>query len=82
VHGRTLRAFAGARRRCYVPPVAKSVFSASSIHGFIARGDGSIDWLYSVQRAGEDYSFQTFHDDVDALVLGRSTYDPGVGSLR
>lgn len=52
-----------------------AVFIATSIDGFIARGDGSLDWLDLVQRQGEDYGYQRFFDSADALVLGRSTYE-------
>lgn len=52
-----------------------SVFIATSLDGFIARADGRIDWLSIADRPGEDYGFKAFFDDVDALVLGRNTYD-------
>lgn len=51
-----------------------SVFIATSLDGFIARPDGSLDWLDAVQRPGEDYGFQAFFEQVDALVLGAATY--------
>lgn len=52
-----------------------SVFIAMSLDGFIARRDGSLDWLNIVNRPGEDYGFKAFYDSVDALVLGRGTYE-------
>jgi dihydrofolate reductase len=52
-----------------------SVFIATSLDGFIARRDGSIDWLSIVQTPGEDYGYARFFADVDALVMGRGTYD-------
>jgi dihydrofolate reductase len=52
-----------------------SVFIASSVDGFIARDDGSIDWLLSVQLEGEDYGYGHFIDSVDCFVLGRRTYE-------
>jgi dihydrofolate reductase len=52
-----------------------SVFIATSLDGFIARRDGSIDWLSLVEAPGEDYGYARFFADVDALVLGRRTYD-------
>ena len=51
-----------------------SVFIATSADGFIARKDGSLDWL-EVPEANEDYGFAGFMDSVDALVMGRNTYD-------
>ena len=52
-----------------------SVFIATSIDGYIARTDGSVDWLDIVAQPGEDYGFAAFFDSVDALVMGRGTYD-------
>lgn len=52
-----------------------AVFIATSIDGYIARGDGSLDWLELVHRQGEDYGYQRFFDSVDALVIGRATYE-------
>jgi dihydrofolate reductase len=51
------------------------VFIATSVDGFIARGDQTLDWLDVVQRKGEDYGYQRFFDSTDALVIGRKTYD-------
>jgi dihydrofolate reductase len=56
-----------------------SVYIAASLDGFIARADGGIDWLSIVERAGEDYGFKAFYDSVDALVMGRKTYDTALG---
>jgi dihydrofolate reductase len=56
-----------------------SVFIATSLDGFIARTDGAIDWLSIVERPGEDYGFKAFFDSVDALVLGRKTYETALG---
>lgn len=52
-----------------------SVFIASTLDGFIARPDGSFDFLESVERPGEDYGYAEFMKTVDVLVVGRSTYD-------
>ena len=56
-----------------------SVFIATSLDGFIARTDGGIDWLSSVERAGEDYGYRKFHDSIDALIVGRKTYEMALG---
>jgi len=56
-----------------------SVFIALSLDGFIARRDGSIDWLALVEREGEDYGYRSFLDSVDTLVVGRSTYNLALG---
>jgi dihydrofolate reductase len=55
------------------------VFIAVSVDGYIARPDGSLDWLDSVQQEGEDYGYKSFFDSVDALVVGRKTYDTALG---
>jgi dihydrofolate reductase len=52
-----------------------SVFIATSVDGYIATSDGSLDWLERAARPDEDYGFQDFLADVDALAMGRGTYD-------
>jgi dihydrofolate reductase len=52
-----------------------SAFIAVSLDGFIARRDGSIDWLSIVDRAGEDYGYRAFLDSIDTIIVGRKTYD-------
>ncbi len=56
-----------------------SVFIAASLDGFIARRDGNIDWLSIVERPNEDYGFKRFFDTVDALVIGRKTWETAKG---
>lgn len=50
-------------------------FLAMSLDGFIARDDGSLDFLSRVERPGEDYGYAAFAAGVDTVLLGRSTYD-------
>jgi dihydrofolate reductase len=52
-----------------------SVFIASSIDGYIATRDGGLEWLDSAARPGEDYGYEAFMASVDALAMGRGTYD-------
>lgn len=52
-----------------------SVYIAMSIDGYIARKDGSIDWLEKGHEGDEDYGFKDFFNSVDALILGRNTYE-------
>ncbi|MFT3923491.1 MAG: dihydrofolate reductase family protein [Myxococcales bacterium] len=59
-----------------------SVFIAISADGFIAREDGSLDWLARVERPGEDYGYGAFADSVDALVIGSETYRVALGFPR
>ena len=56
-----------------------SVFIATSLDGFIARENGSIDFLDCVQAPGEDYGFQAFFASVDTVVIGRNTYNTVLG---
>jgi dihydrofolate reductase len=50
-----------------------SVFIATSLDGFIARANGDIDWL--PQGGGEEHGYEAFMATVDALVIGRKTYE-------
>jgi dihydrofolate reductase len=54
-----------------------SVYIAVSLDGFIARRDGSLDWLPQPDATapGEDYGYAAFMASVDMLVMGRATYD-------
>lgn len=55
-----------------------SVYIATSLDGYIARQDGSIDWLNeanSLVPEGEDCGFFAFMDSVDALIMGRKTFE-------
>ena len=63
-------------------PATTSVFIATSLDGFIARPDGSIDWLLQANTlipAGEDCGYQAFMDTVDGLVMGRKTFEQAQG---
>jgi dihydrofolate reductase len=55
------------------PPVRLSVFIGASVDGFIARPGGELDWL--PPGGGEEHGYQAFMDSVDALVIGRKTYE-------
>ena len=46
-----------------------------SLDGYIARPDGNLDWLSSVERPGEDYGYADFVQTVDTVIMGRKTYD-------
>jgi dihydrofolate reductase len=55
-----------------------SAFIATSVDGFISRGDGRIDWLIEANAAvpaGEDCGYAKFFSTVDALVMGRHTFE-------
>lgn len=48
------------------------LFIATSADGYIARRDGSIDWL---PADGHDYGYTAFLRTVDAVLMGRRTYE-------
>jgi len=50
-----------------------SVFIGTSVDGFIARPDGALDFLPA--GGGEPHGYSEFIDSVDALVIGRNTYE-------
>jgi dihydrofolate reductase len=50
-------------------------YVASSLDGYIATADGSVDWLSSFHREREDYGAAELHASVDALLLGSYTYE-------
>ena len=52
-----------------------SVFIASSLDGYIATRDGSLAWLEEAAKRAEDYGYEAFLNSVDALAMGRGTYD-------
>jgi len=54
-------------RTCYI---------AMSFDGFIARKDGSIDWLPQPKDfPDEDFGYKEFYSSVDVIVMGRKTYE-------
>ena len=48
-------------------------YVAASMDGYIADADGGVDWL--PQGDANDYGYADFYAGVDALVMGRCTYD-------
>jgi dihydrofolate reductase len=57
--------------------VKASVFIGTSVDGFIARTDGGLDWL--PEGGGEEHGYEAFIASVDALVIGRNTYETVLG---
>ncbi|SEP81448.1 Dihydrofolate reductase [Devosia sp. YR412] len=51
------------------------VYIAVSIDGFIARLDGSIDWLDPYTGTGEDLGYDCFMESIDGVVMGRNTFE-------
>ena len=54
-------------------PLKASVFIGTSLDGFIARTDGALDFL--PDGGGEEHGYEAFMASVDALVIGRKTYE-------
>jgi dihydrofolate reductase len=53
------------------------VYIATSADGFIARPDGSVDWLDRPRPKG-NYGMGEFYRSIDTCILGRKTYDLSV----
>jgi len=49
-----------------------TVFVGTSLDGFIARANGALDWL---PHEAEEHGYEAFFASVDALVIGRHTYE-------
>lgn len=64
--------------------VNTTVYIATSLDGLIAREDGNLDWLHSIEAppSGEDYGYKAFMETVDALVMGRNSYEAALGFDR
>lgn len=52
-----------------------AVFIATSLDGFIARPDGSIDWLTERGEQAGDTGYDEFMAPIDTVVLGRKTFE-------
>ncbi|WP_022704239.1 dihydrofolate reductase family protein [Pseudorhodobacter ferrugineus] len=60
-------------------PLSCHAFIAASLDGFIARPDGSIDWLEPFNAADEDHGYDAFIADKDGIIMGRGTYETVLG---
>lgn len=57
-----------------------SVFIATSLDGYIARKNGDIDWLVKFnpptrEDEDKDCGYSKFYSGIDALVMGRNSYE-------
>ena len=55
-----------------------SSFIATSLDGYIARADGGLDWLEQANQTvtpGEDCGYTKYMQSVDAIAMGRATFD-------
>ncbi len=55
------------------------VFLGASLDGFVAREDGSLDFLAEPGGTDTDHGFRAFLDGVQAIVMGRVTYETVIG---
>lgn len=53
------------------------LYSAVSLDGFIARKDGTYDWLHDDDYAEgkEDYGYDQFLEGIDTILMGYNTYE-------
>ena len=57
-----------------------SVFIATSLDGFIADADGGIDWLHTIPNSeNDDMGYGQFMSNIDALIMGRATFETVLG---
>jgi dihydrofolate reductase len=55
------------------------VYIGTSLDGFIARKDGDIDWLTQFANDEAIQSYQEFISRIDAIVIGRGTFEKVLG---
>ncbi|PCE62947.1 dihydrofolate reductase family protein [Sediminicola luteus] len=56
------------------------VYIATSLDGYIADSKGGLDWLHSIPNPNQDdMGFLAFMNRVDALVMGRNTFETVIG---
>ena len=53
------------------PMITVRVYIATSLDGCIAKEDGSVDWLPQTSES----SYDAFYKYVDAVIMGKTTYD-------
>ena len=56
------------------------LYIATSLNGYIAKADGSVDWLENIPNPhNEDYGYSNFQDSIDTTIQGNSTYKQIIG---
>lgn len=50
------------------------IYIAASLDGYIATKEESLDWLFQVEGEG-DNGYSAFYETVDAVLMGKKTYD-------
>lgn len=57
------------------PQIEIVYYVAASLDGFIATPGGGIEWLRPFENTGEDYGYAEFYASVEAVLMGRKTYE-------
>ncbi|WKV12922.1 dihydrofolate reductase family protein [Marivirga harenae] len=56
------------------------VFIATSLDGYIADKNGDIDWLHEIPNPdNSDMGYTKFNKEIDAVVMGRKTFETVLG---
>lgn len=50
------------------------LYISMSLDGFIARKNGSVDFLDPYNESGEDFGYKKFYDSVGTIIMGNNTY--------
>jgi dihydrofolate reductase len=59
---------------------SNKVFIATSLDGYIADKNGGIDWLHSIPNPeNSDMGYTAFMSGIDALIMGRKTFETVCG---
>lgn len=58
------------------------LYIAMSLDGYIAKQNGSIDWIANnINYLEEDNTYEAFYQNVDTVILGRKTYEQIIKEL-
>ena len=58
----------------------KKVFIATSLDGYIVDQNGGIDWLHTIPNSDNiDKGYSEFMSQIDALIMGRTTFETVCG---
>lgn len=60
--------------------MSNSVFIATSLDGYIADKENKVDWLHEIPNPNNiDCGFSDFMKQIDAIVMGRNTFEAVMG---
>ncbi len=61
-------------------PSKIKLYIAATLDGFIAREDGSLDWLNDHPNPDKlDYGYSSFMETIGTVIMGRTTYEEVLG---